>query len=499
MAINKKTFSMAELKWKEFQDEDVGYYYIHRHINHFEKDDAMTIYKTQKENNYIMMKQRFISNYWANLRVNKKGLELLNAAMSEDEYLAGLDSVILDTLNKRVSSIVKNYNLDEYIEMAYRGLDEWMDNRDIKTNMASLDRLFAAIAVAADILDGKNEDKLTLLCVINDFESEELLWELAAYTRAMVTKYENQPITLKNKKILSMYTSLENLVTEIDLKDVSKATLQGYLRNIFSSQIGEYIISQAVVKAFKLTEEIFEESFTGHETIKMDADNLKKLIELGQKRTTNFKTDNQFPNVKMRFSNIDTNITINLGISTKWYKSDMSGHSSNVSVMTEANLSHRLNQFFSGSEGRYYAYNSMALVNQDGTPYAAFKAAMLARFADMFISGFGNQRDFSQFIVVNGKFYSILQLILALGDHNKGQGSTDIIEGTDPLTMSVVGMSKIADETDAAGDHKSNLAMAYFRSRKQNLQFDELKIAAHFYPNRLANLVPELNIKPLKR
>ena len=58
MAINKKTFSMAELKWKEFQDEDISYYYIHRHINHFEKDDAMTIYQTQKENNYRMMKQK---------------------------------------------------------------------------------------------------------------------------------------------------------------------------------------------------------------------------------------------------------------------------------------------------------------------------------------------------------------------------------------------------------------------------------------------------------
>ena len=176
----------------------------------------------------------------------------------------------------------------------------------------------------------------------------------------------------------------------------------------------------------------------------------------------------------------------------------MSGHAANVSVATEAHLSHRLNQFFAGEEGRYYAYNSMALVNQDGTMYAAFKAAMLARFADIFISGFGGQRDFSQFIVVNGKFYSILQLVLALGDHNLGQGSTDMIEGTDPLTMSVVGLSKIADETDEARDYKEDLAMAYFRARKQNLQFDELKIAAHFYPNRLANLVPLLNIKPLK-
>ena len=50
-----------------------------------------------------------------------------------------------------------------------------MDNRDIKTNMDSLDKLFAAIAVAADILDGDNEDKFALLCVVNNFESEELL------------------------------------------------------------------------------------------------------------------------------------------------------------------------------------------------------------------------------------------------------------------------------------------------------------------------------------
>ena len=63
MAINKKTFSMAELKWKEFKDDDVNYYYIHRHINNFEKDNAMTIYQTQKENNYNAMRSRFIANY----------------------------------------------------------------------------------------------------------------------------------------------------------------------------------------------------------------------------------------------------------------------------------------------------------------------------------------------------------------------------------------------------------------------------------------------------
>lgn len=499
MAIRKKTFSMTELKWKEFKDDDLSYYYIHRHVNNFEKDTAMTIYQTQKENNYEAMKSRFISNYWANLKLNKKGLELLNAAMSEDEFLAGLDQAILDTLNRRVSGILKKYNLDEYMEKAYEALDDWMDDRDVEKNMYSLNRLFAAIAAASDILhDITDEDNNAFLVMVEEsLLTDDLLPNLKSFAKSMVSKYEKQTITLRTNKIISAYTSLEKLASEVDDKKVSKDSLQGYLRNIFSSQIGEYIISQAVVKAFKLTQEIFEESFVGSQTIKMNDDNLQKLIDLGQSRTTNFKTDNQFKNVKIRLTETDTRVTINLGISTKWYRSDMTGHSSNVSVATEAHLSHRLNQFFAGDEGRYYAYNSMALVNQDGTMYAAFKAAMLSRFADVFISGFGEQRDFSQFMVVNGKFYSILQLVLALSNHNLGQGSTDIVEGTDPLTMSVVGMSKIADETDEARDYKEDLAMAYFRARKQNLQFNELKIAAHFYPNRLANLVPSLNIKPL--
>ena len=167
--------------------------------------------------------------------------------------------------------------------------------------------------------------------------------------------------------------------------------------------------------------------------------------------------------------------------------------------MNEANLSHRLNQLFSGAEGRYYAFNAMALVNQDGSIYASFKAALLSRFADLFISGFGSQGDFSQYIVINGKFYSILQLILAMEYFNDGQGSSDVNGGTDPITLSVVGLSKIAKETDDARKYEADIAMAYFRSRKHNLELDQLKITANFYPSRLTNLVKILNIGKVQK
>lgn len=56
---------------------------------------------------------------------------------------------------------------------------------------------------------------------------------------------------------------------------------------------------------------------------------------------------------------------------------------------------------------RYYAYNAIGLLHQDNEPYKAMKAAIVARNIDVFISGLGTQGDFSQYLVINGEFYSI--------------------------------------------------------------------------------------------
>ena len=119
------------------------------------------------------------------------------------------------------------------------------------------------------------------------------------------------------KRILSTQISIKKLVDDLNNPSVSKATLQGYIRNIFSSQVGEYVVSKAVVRGLKLTKDMIEKSFTGANTIVSTSENFQQLLNWGQSRTTNFKTDNYFPNVKIKIAELDTDITINLGISTK--------------------------------------------------------------------------------------------------------------------------------------------------------------------------------------
>jgi hypothetical protein len=78
-----------------------------------------------------------------------------------------------------------------------------------------------------------------------------------------------------------------------------------------------------------------------------------------------------------------------------------------VAITTEISFLNRINQLLDSEGDKYYVYNSLGLVGQDDSMYSALKAAMVARNLDVMMSGLGPQGDFSQYIIINGEFYSI--------------------------------------------------------------------------------------------
>jgi hypothetical protein len=105
------------------------------------------------------------------------------------------------------------------------------------------------------------------------------------------------------------------------------------------------------------------------------------------------------------------------------------------------------------------------------------------------MSGLGPQGDFSQYIIINGEFYSIWQIILALENFNHGQGSYGKGDATDPVTISATGLKAVSDITEQVKDIPSNLIAAYTRSKMQNRMVENLGLTGHFYPNRLKNIL----------
>lgn len=475
---------MAIIK-RTFKEDGKNYYYMHRHIENFEKDEAINVFQSQKRQNYLKMKERYRNNYLENISINNKSLEILDLAMREDEILSELDNNILSSLNKEISSAIKNYNLNSMISSSYNDLEEFLKSKDLKY----LDDLFSQITKATNLLNTDISGLLALIGPRGQYKKDRDLTKLSIELKKEIIKLEGKIININRKRLLSIEKSLLNLINNLNGEHINKLTLQRYLSNIFSTQIGEYIVSKGVSKGFDLGLKEIRNSLTGSNTIKIDEQDIETtnfIKQFGQSGNQVFKTDNSFKDLKITINDGDS-FNINLGLSTKWYKNSGSTMDS-VAITRETSFLNRINQMINEND-KYYVYNSLGLVSQDDSMYSALKAAIVARNLDVFMSGIGIKEDFSQYIIINGEFYSIWQIIVSLENYNHGQGSYGKGDETDPVTISATGLKKISDITESVKNDASNLTLAYLRAKKQNEMIDSLGLTGHFYPNRFKNLL----------
>lgn len=471
-----------------FEDDGRTYYYMHRHLEHFEKDAAISLFQNQKKQNYLEMKNRYKKNYLSNISgINNESLKILDTAMREDEIMSGLDKDLLDILNKRISEGIQSYELDKKLSNAYNSLDRFLKSKDAK----DLDKLFEQITKATALLNTNIDGLLALVGPRGEYKKHRDLTKLSILLHQEVAKYEGKILNVSQKKLSLVIKSLSNLINNLSSGEkINRQSLQKYLSNIFSIQIGEYIVSKGVAKGFDLGLKEIRSSLTGTSNITVDDEDkeLQNFIKsYGQSGSQVFKTDNSFQNLEITLEDGNT-FNINLGLSTKWYKGN-GGNENSVAITTEISFLNRINQLLNSESDKYYVYNSLGLVGQDNSMYSALKAVIVARNLDVMMSGLGPQGDFSQYIIINGEFYSIWQIILALENFNHGQGSYGKGDATDPVTISATGLKAISDATEMVKDVPSNLVAAYLRSKMQNRMIENLGLAGHFYPNRLKNIL----------
>lgn len=486
---------------RTFNEEGREFYYIHRHISHFEMDEALELFNSQKKQNYAVMKSRYKENFLKNVQIDRKAYELLNSAMSEEELVSMLDKSMLTTLDNMVGGVIQSYDLDSRINQAFESLDKYLQSEDLK----DLDQLFAQITAATKFLNTDIKPLTTLIGMTGDYKKHRNLRQLDEQLLKTIddtfgTKSKGIKIVSANQaRFKSVLSSLQKLVHSLSTAAstpnnniINKQSLQKYLTNIFSTQIGEYIVSSAVATAMSRGLGEVRKSLTGGKRVKYTEDQaLNNFIKAYGNKSRTFKTDNSFTDLDME---VDINgqtmsASVNLGLSTKWYKNNGKGITDSVSLGTEASFSYRLNQLFDNDSDKYLAYNALALTEQDGRGYAALKAALVARNADMFMSGMGVQGDFSQYISVNGKFYSMWQILTLLENYNRGEGSTQENSGTDPVTISATGLSAVLEVSqERLKEKRPSITKAYARAKQQNLLIENLGLQGHFYPNRFKNL-----------
>lgn len=308
MAINEITFT----------DDGQSYYYMHRHMAHFEKNEAISFFQQQKKMNYTIAKQRYMKNYLSNIiSVDGQSLEALNLSLgNEEQFISNLDQEIVDVLNNKVSEYIKQTNYEQIVRKAYSSLNDFLNTKDLK----KLDNLFTAITEATSILESKSA-VTSLLPLLKKFKVDKnnrSLSNLNEFINNQIAQIEGQVISVRNEKqVLSVLNSISRLTNDLNIGDIKKNTLQGYLRNIFSTQVGEYLVSIAIRKGLKTLIRNIQNTFSGSKDVTVDIDD--EMYEYTQNPgKSKFKTDNSFKNLTMDISEDGSDqVKINLGISAK--------------------------------------------------------------------------------------------------------------------------------------------------------------------------------------
>lgn len=471
-----------------FKDGEEELYYIHRHIDHFNKTEAVARFQRQKNQDYMVMRQRYKENYLKNISgVSPKAQAKIALAAEEDSILTALDQSLLDTLNNNVSREIYKYDLGGKMKVAQAALNRFVNTKDLK----DLDVLFSQISKASELLRSNPTEIVAAVGRTNWIGSGRDLGKIRKDIQAQINALNNRRVRVGKKETEMVLKELDSLAEGLSADKLNARSLSSILTRIFSTAIGEYIVSKGVIQGLDEVHQQIKDTLVGEKHLKM-TDSLQQLLTTYKRENLTFKTDNSFQDIELELEDGEE-FKINLGLSTKWYQGIGKSDSDSVTVTSESHFTEKVSELLSGDSGKYYIYNALALVDQDGTAYAALKASVVARAADFIISGFGEQGDFAQFIVINGTFYSIWQIILALQMFNSGQGHSWMSSGrTDPITVSPMGLTNVTKLTKEAQDHEANLYQAYKRAKAQNGLIEDLAMGGHFYPQRLANALSKM-------
>lgn len=424
------------------------------------------------------MLSRYKANLIKSIRFPQEVKDVLNYG-EEDEFnklLKAMDDGIVRGLS---SSSSKDYSDLSKLNQQARNIYK-------NTNFNQLDKVSQVIEViseGAKLLTEPNSNELSALISQYKGNLQGLNGEL---TRLLTPAKDGTIIGLDNQALNTIAFSLNNIIEKtLSGEKISVQSMSSYLNNIFATGLGEGIIAKGIALQVGKTSAEIDDYLTGTLGMSMAKDTKGFYDEYKTLPNATFKPDVQADNFQFSINDEGETISINLGVSVKTYNS--LSKSASVSIVTGKSFTQILDTIF--SDGLYYVYNTLGLLDASVTQYRDMKAAIVANFADNLLSGTGIGRDFSQYMVINGQYYPIYQILQQVIQFNTGASSSQK-NALDPVEISIVGagdLKTIQNKAEYSG--RNSWKKGWNRSLEISKFIGTLKIHGAFYPNRIPNIV----------
>lgn len=263
---------------------------------------------------------------------------------------------------------------------------------------------------------------------------------------------------------------------------VSRQSFMGTLNNIFSTVIGESIAKTILEKSLEQADEVVINQLLSVPGMQLTGDTSFKQTgnlstDLGGAKTDLLNTSAFSMRVTGGSGNVYT-IELMSNFSVKTY----SAQNTNIKIVDRTPLGDSLAKM--DNEGRYYAYNIFAHRKSGGgwtTAYQELRSSLAATYLDQWMTGSGTKIagtsgiDKVQYLMINGKIYSIPEVISRIVDKGMMQDRT--------LSMSISGRDSSINKWQSGKD--SNLELAKKRSELTREAINNLVITMHFNSNIL--------------
>ena len=471
----KEAFEMSNIFYIHFHKKNIG-----TRANGASLKD----FNALKKQMALQVKAQYTDLYLKNMKVPKNATEALGAAMDldKDGFITKIDNEIKKNLQNGLS--VDKLQSLLYIRNNEGGnsLNKCLRNAINEEDIQQLNEGLKILSECIKLLGGSNSAALaaTLINAINENPSnrqelgERLSSQLATW------QVNNNLKTIKKESLISVHNQLQNLASVLysgHFKSGSKITGNGLV-----TLVSNGIISTSIAEglAFSMRAEV--DNLLHDTIIHSVGDKNSAVLYGGKEIKMSGKADVSMSNVKVNLEGIGNQITLNLGISSKFYTGQsfigadgvLTGSYSSGSGGT---LGDALAAVFPGHKDRYLAYNYMA----HGMHSDKMGDLILTRQLARLFATSGASKDFAQYMLINGRVISIWQLIqYAISNNLSGKNDQ---EG---ISLTISNQENFKSNFLKTNRNMNSLEAAWARSKGQNNQINSAKIYAKLHLDNLA-------------
>ena len=432
--------------------------YVHRNANNFNSEIAKSYFQKKQENKMTML-NRYKTNLMARIQLTDEVKQLFNLTTQEGQE--ELFSVIDKGVAEGLEMVIQTNSVETLLNLA-KSSKQAFDTSD--SNFKAVDILIKNISEAASLLGGPQGNGLVAL--LNNYLNgginlTGLNTELQ--NRLSIKNLEGKVVGFDNAALTTAAKSLSSIINSVQKGErISEESLQGYLRNIFSTGLGERLIAMGVARQVELgADEILDQILTGAKSV-ANAPKITYQEDYSSLTNQTFKADVQTDNFKINISDQgNSSFMISLGLSVKTYQS---GGDKKVSLVSGKPFNQVLEALFPG--GKYYVYNTLGLLPDTQDAYREMKKSIVLSYADNFLSGTGHGSDFAQYIVINGAVYPIYDILKKVVENTTG-ALTQEVDASDPVIISIRGASVLEKLRYSYGSpSEDSLVQAWERNRE---------------------------------